>query len=197
MMPKKWFTADKHHNHTNILKYENRPFKNVAGMDRQFILEHNKIVKEDDICYDLGDFCFSSGITIKNLKPYVYLKQYNGRYVIIRGNHDIRNRVVDCITKAEMQLSRIKILCVHDPLHATTDCDLVLHGHLHGNLFMSELVEKKKKILLINVGVDCWNYKPVEWEKLFILYQQWRAKKFVVVEFDKLKIEEKRNARRV
>ena len=196
-MAKKWFTADKHHNHTNIIQYENRPFKSVETMDKRLILEHNKLVKEEDICYDLGDFCFSSGITISNLKPEIYLNQYNGRYVIIKGNHDGRNRVLDCITRADMYLSKLKILCVHDPIYATDKYDLVLHGHLHGNLFMSELIRKHKKTLLINVGVDCWKYKPVEWEKLFILYQQWKANKFHVQEFKKDQIEEKRQSRRI
>jgi len=194
-MPKKWFTSDKHHHHKNIIEFENRPFDNVKHMDESMIRQHNLIVSNDDICYDLGDFCFSTGAHMANLKPEIYLKQYNGRYVIIQGNHDSRNSVIDCITKATMRISGLHILCVHDPIYATNNYDLVLHGHLHSKLFMSEIIGQNKKTLLINVGVDCWKYRPVSWDKLFGLYQKWQAGHFTVPQFNRKKIQEQRMRR--
>lgn len=195
-MPVLRFTADKHHGHKRIIEFENRPFKDIEQMDNKLIQYHNEMVKDDDLTIDLGDFFFRGGYQAKNIHYFNYIKQYNGRYIIIRGNHEKHNKLIDPFQSSNLFLSGIKILCIHDPFNANTNYNLILHGHLHSALFMSELYEKNKISLMINVGCDCWNYRPVEWRKLFELYQQWKSGKFKVPIYDKQSVLKQRKLRK-
>lgn len=52
---KKWFIADTHFSHANIIKYANRPFANVEEMDCVLIENWNLCVAEDDQVFFLGN----------------------------------------------------------------------------------------------------------------------------------------------
>lgn len=195
-MPHLWFTADKHHSHKNILKFENRPFKSVEEMDIKLVKFHNEMVKADDLTIDCGDFVFKGGIQAGKKPSEYFLNQYNGRYFIFRGNHDAKNSVLDPFQKGIMVKSGIKALCLHDPINANTACDIVIHGHLHSKHFLSELHEKNKTVLLINVGVDCWKMRPVQWSRIVELYTQWKAGKFKVPVYDKQAVLKHRELRK-
>lgn len=43
-----FFTSDTHFNHTNILRYCNRPFKTVGQMNETIITNWNNVVGPDD-----------------------------------------------------------------------------------------------------------------------------------------------------
>jgi calcineurin-like phosphoesterase family protein len=80
----RFFTADQHFGHANILKYQsNRRFQDVEKMDEAIIDAWNSVVTDDtDTVYCLGDMSF---------KPYIlreYLPFLNGRKILIFGNHD-------------------------------------------------------------------------------------------------------------
>lgn len=184
-MAKKWFTGDKHHGHVNVIKYDKRPFKDINHMNKILIRHHNEMVKEDDICYDLGDFYFRGGKEAEKKHYWDFLQQYQGRYVIIRGNHEKHNKIVDSIQTATMHISGLKIFCVHDPMHSRVEFDLNLVAHVHNAWKYTELKEGRKKSLLINVGVTQWNYRPVEWQTLYSVYMKWKKKQLKVEKFDK------------
>ena len=57
---KTFFVSDTHFNHTNIIKYCNRPFNNADEMDAALIKNWNTKVPKDGIVYHLGDFAWGS-----------------------------------------------------------------------------------------------------------------------------------------
>ena len=55
-----WFTSDLHLGHGNIIKYCNRPFKDIEHMNRALIDNWNSRVKLNDVVFHVGDFCFKN-----------------------------------------------------------------------------------------------------------------------------------------
>lgn len=80
-----YFTSDEHFFHNNIIKYCNRPFKDYKEMNSE-ILKIFDILKDDDICFHLGDISASLGNNKETLKE--MLKPLKGKHILIRGNHD-------------------------------------------------------------------------------------------------------------
>lgn len=86
-----WITSDTHFSHTNIAgekvsKWKSgfRTFDSVHEMNKTLTDTINKYVKEDDILYHLGDFCFGS-----HTKTPIYRQSLNVKTIhLIRGNHD-------------------------------------------------------------------------------------------------------------
>ena len=46
-----FFTADPHFGHTNIIRYENRPFASAEEMDQELIRRWNETVSPEDTVY--------------------------------------------------------------------------------------------------------------------------------------------------
>jgi calcineurin-like phosphoesterase family protein len=78
-----FFYSDPHFGHKNIIKYCNRPYEYVWEHDRDLIKRYNKLVKDNDIVYFLGDIGFTNYIYIQHI-----IKQLKGRKILIKGNHD-------------------------------------------------------------------------------------------------------------
>jgi calcineurin-like phosphoesterase family protein len=51
-----YFTSDLHMDHTNIIKYCNRPFTDGKSMTEQLIMNWNSQVAVNDLVIILGDF---------------------------------------------------------------------------------------------------------------------------------------------
>lgn len=56
-----WLTADLHIGHFNIIRYCERPFKDLNTMHDTIIKKWNEYVSEKDIVYILGDLGFVKG----------------------------------------------------------------------------------------------------------------------------------------
>lgn len=81
-----FFTSDTHFNHTNIIRFCNRPFKDVSHMNETIISNWNRVVGSEDIVFHLGDFCLGGSAEWINV-----LNRLNGKIYLISGNHDIKN----------------------------------------------------------------------------------------------------------
>lgn len=79
----KYYISDLHFDHTNVIKFDNRPFNSVEEMNSALIHNWNSVVKKSDIVYVLGDFCFGNTERTNEL-----FNQLNGKIILIRGNHD-------------------------------------------------------------------------------------------------------------
>jgi calcineurin-like phosphoesterase family protein len=195
-MSKLFITSDYHLGHNNIIKYCNRPFKNVDDMNWTIIKNYNNVVKQDDLCYNLGDVIFTGGTEYGKEKFNYYLRHLNGRHVIIKGNHEKSNKIVDEIQSASMFKCGLKWYLVHDPINSKIEYDVNLVGHVHNAWLISELHEKNKVSLIINCCVDMWKFRPVPFTKLFELYQQWKAGKVKAQVYDKKEVQKFRHEKK-
>ena len=178
-MSKTFFTSDNHFFHKRITEYCNRPFKDALEMNEQMIINWNKKVSPDDIIYLMGDFCFGT----KN-KWIKILQQLNGTKHLITGNHDNPKHIPIEYFESIQQYKEIKIsnqtFCLfHFPIsswHRMEWNNNNLHGHIHSHdksFYRAELgevftrVEGDKQLgFRIDVGVDSWDYTPVEFNEL-------------------------------
>jgi calcineurin-like phosphoesterase family protein len=147
-----YFTSDTHLQHANIIKYCNRPFKNVDEMDETIITNWNSIVKHDDLVYHLGDIGFGD---IKNV-----LRRLNGKIVLIRGSHDksalaVPERFESTSSLLEIKIDRQYITLCHYAMRSwprSFHGSWHLFGHSHGRL---PPLGKS-----FDVGVDNHNFYP-------------------------------------
>lgn len=185
---KVYFTADTHFGHANIIKYCDRPFYkkgdflgrgNIARrpwasnkikrdrcywMDTTLIENWNNTVDPDDIVYHLGDFGYL------NSNEYAeYLNKLNGHIVLIRGNHDDKNKVKTYIDKCMMTFGGKEVFAQHHPPEEIPICDMVICGHVHEK-WKHKIYKKHPNIPIINVGCDVWDYKPISVTTLLKYY---------------------------
>lgn len=78
-----WLSSDQHFFHNNIIRFCNRPFKNLDEMHETMIKNWNQRVKSKERAYILGDFLFGGLTRLEKIIP-----RLNGEITLIRGNHD-------------------------------------------------------------------------------------------------------------
>jgi len=165
-MSKIFFTADTHFNHSNIIKYENRPFNNVHEMNEELIKRWNNKVGKNDRVYVLGDFAFDrDGTYVVEL-----VRRLNGTIYLIKGNHDSYTkhreaREVFGFVKDYYQLkyNNKAFILFHYPI---AQWDKAHHGsyHLYGHIHSNNQDHHPMNFDLgraMNVGVDVNNFEPV------------------------------------
>lgn len=78
-----WFTSDLHLYHENIIRFCNRPYKDIHHMTAELVKNYNSVVDHHDTVYFLGDICFGNReVTL------LTLDLLNGVKVLVPGNHD-------------------------------------------------------------------------------------------------------------
>jgi calcineurin-like phosphoesterase family protein len=164
----RYFTADHHFDHVKIIRYEDRPFKNVQDMNNKLIKGWNSVVKShDDVVYVLGDLSMRG--REDNPNPLrVALRKMRGVKHLILGNHDKFNpfTFVDMgftsvHTALEIQMGgtakhpeQFPVYLVHDPAVTRVKPEARwLCGHVHGMF--------RHMGNVINVGVDAWDFVPL------------------------------------
>jgi len=156
-----WVISDTHFNHTNIIKYCNRPFDNADKMNSCLIEQWNSVVKDGDIVYHLGDVYITGqfdhiGAALK------------GKKRLILGNHDTGKdqsllRHFQNIMMWRM-FPEFGLLLTHVPVHPSTlqdKCPVNIHGHIHNKPSYSKQY--------VNVSVEMINYRPINIEELRVL----------------------------
>jgi len=163
-----YFTSDCHFDHDNIIKYCNRPFKNVKHMNETIIKRWNNIVTDDDLVYHIGDFSFKG---LKNAQSFENV--LNGSIVHIQGNHDLNNGVKTYITKCMMFFGNKDVFVQHHPPEVLPICDFVVCGHIHDK-WKFKIFKSNPSIPIINVGVDVNEFTPVSTTSLLKQYNKIR-----------------------
>lgn len=176
---KVFFTSDSHYGHSNILKFCDRPFKDVEEMDRMLIENWNKKVPHDGLVFHLGDFAWGGYEFWKKIRD-----QLNGEIILIKGNHDQKNmsstaeqelfkyvswQMLIEIEGRKIWLNHFPFLCYAGVYREPKKLVYSLYGHVHSG------PDKKGQDIprLIHtypmqydVGVDNNNYEPISWEEL-------------------------------
>lgn len=162
-----WFTSDTHYFHKYILNY--RKFSTVEEMNDCLIANYNAVVGKDDWVYHLGDFAFAKENQIIEL-----FDRLNGNVVLLSGNHDrwirkLKRKPVNLFGienyiefKEQLDGITVKFCLFHYPIDVWNGChhgSYMLHGHEHGDYRRS--VPRNFARRIIDVGVDCWDYKPI------------------------------------
>ena len=157
-----YFVSDTHFGHDNIIKYSDRPVKNVTEMNRVLIDNWNSVVQKGDTVYHVGDFSFGSG----SKDPDKYFYQLNGKKHLIKGNHD-NKRTLDLpwesvsdvkIIKVEKQQIFLQHYSMRTWYHSYKGVWMI-YGHSHGTL-------PETDDLTFDVGVDCWGLRPISFEEV-------------------------------
>ncbi len=155
-----YFISDMHFGHSNIIKYENRPFKNIKEMDTTIINNWNYVVKRKDKVFVLGDVSFYN-----KEKTAEITCSLNGYKVLILGNHDNerslnwwKNVGFDEVIKYPIIYNDFYILA-HEPMYLNENMPYInIHGHIHNLKYESKQY--------FNVSVECINYTPISFNKI-------------------------------
>jgi calcineurin-like phosphoesterase family protein len=173
-----FFTSDTHFFHSNVIKFDNRPFNDVEEMNETIIENWNNKVPKDGVVFFLGDLSFKSFKQTEEI-----FSKLNGTIHVINGNHD-RWKVVKNLNIASIQnMLEIKVLdssvenhrfdgrqpisLCHYPLlvwdkhHAGS---WHLHGHCHHNLVNNGQHTEYYKRKVIDVGTNGHNYTPLSYD---------------------------------
>jgi len=177
-MSKLFFTADLHLGHGNIIKYCDRPFKDVNHMNRELIRRWNERVKPEDVVIHNGDFCFKTHTDGKGMpvSAKTWEDKLNGKIIFIKGNHDKNNSCRTKIYSLQLKIGGQYIHIVHDPLFANTKYEINITGHVHEKWQCKRIKKGFSFTDCINCGVDVWNFYPVTYDELKKRLWQWRKK---------------------
>ena len=194
-MGKTFFISDLHFGHENILKFDNRPFKDIEIHDKALIDNWNKVVGIDDDVWILGD------ISWYNAKKTIDIfNQLNGNKHLCKGNHDgklLKNKQVQELFVEICDYKEIRspfdnnagiVLC-HFPMPFYNNHFYGwyhLYGHVHTSFEwnmmnrnqyeMRELYGKESRAYNVGCMVPYMNYIPRTLED--IIKGEERMKKF-------------------
>lgn len=161
-----FLTSDTHFNHANIMGYCNRPWATVDDMNLALIDHWNYTVGPEDVVFHLGDFALG-----KQEEAGEIFDLLNGQKHLIAGNHDggkVKALPWASVSPENMLFCDLgKFYMVHNPAAAKASLApiTVLHGHLHGQGDLHPFT-RHPHIRYVDVGVDCWEYKPVPLAKI-------------------------------
>ena len=158
-----WFTSDLHFGHNSVLKFSNRPFKDVHEMNEVLIKNFNMMVNKNDTVYLLGDVAYRIPVEQAN----ELIKRLNGKKILIRGNHDKKydeSLFEGIYDYFEINYNKIPFVLMHYPMlewKKSRRGSIQLHGHIHSEGMLYNEDCKMKGIRRYDVGVDANDYFPI------------------------------------
>lgn len=189
-----WFTADLHFGHKNIIDFCNRPFHDEFYMNEEIIENFNKLIKPNDRLIIIGDGFFNLSTQemteiLNRLNGHKILIRGNHD----QKPHKMMDMGFDiCVEEAVMIIHNERIQLSHYPFampewkykyrkyankikrklgvkyftwaekyherRPKNKGQFLLHGHTHSQY---RCIGRQ-----IHVGVDAWNYKPVNIQEI-------------------------------
>lgn len=158
---KKFYIADWHYDHKNVLAYDNRPFFTVDEMNREQIERWNGAVEKDDLVYSLGDMFWCP-----SKQAIQILDQLNGTKILVKGNHDrvkdpeFAQRFAKIDEYMEIEDEGRKLVLCHYPIPCFRNHfygAIHLYGHVHTS-FEANMMEYDRKLMTDLYGKQCRMY---------------------------------------
>jgi len=175
-----FFTSDLHLGHHNVIKYDNRPFKDVDEMHSTLLKNWNSVVGVDDIVFYLGDLSFG-----KTELGKWFTHSVNGKIHFILGNHDKMKDILKLnrfesihpygceiwVKDEDLKSARgsdgyQQIILSHYPIlswNRQHHGSWHLHGHSHQSITKSDVGKEYYKRKVIDVGCNGWDYTPLSY----------------------------------
>lgn len=139
-------------------------------MDSCIIDNVNRLVKQNDTLWFLGDFCMGNYQDVIDYRKRVNCNNFN----VVLGNHDkwlrklssslVQEGIFSSIQEyAEIDVDVIKVCLFHYCILNFNKAHFGsyhLWGHSHGSL------PENPKARSFDVGINCWDYKPVSWDQV-------------------------------
>ena len=208
-----WFWSDQHFGHENVIDFCNRPFKDKEDMKEKLIQNHNRLVKPDDLVYYGGDTFFYHSKqemqdVLKRLNGRKVLIRGNHdqkpRQMMNAGFDSVVEQAIIYIggervimshfpyampewkyqyrkytnkLKKKLGFKRTKWPEKYHDRRPRDEGAFLLHGHTHSTF---KCVGRQ-----IHIGVDAWDYKPVNIQEISNLMQrikneEKRGKKLII-----------------
>jgi len=162
---------------------EQKQFKiskeSTIKMNERLINNCNERVKEDDILIFDGDLGFKSGTGRGEGEPeklQKYVEQIKCKHIYwIEGNHDAKgkNSFKTPLQKMIIKCGGKRICIVHNPEFADVNYEINLTAHVHNNWEMRRIRKGFSYTDAINIGVDVWNFYPVNWQEIWQRYSHY------------------------
>ena len=174
-----FFTSDTHFQHTNIIKYAQRPYSDAEEMNEDLIKRWNSVVGKNDIVFHLGDFMFG------NINRFwEFRSRLNGKIYLVHGNHDyklmqegnieegfelIASQLNICVDGQKIYLNHFPMLTFDGIYKEKPSWELF--GHVHSNKEhpgTSPDISRLNYLLptQYDVGIDNNNYTPVSFNQV-------------------------------
>lgn len=160
-----YFIADTHFSEENIMRYENRPFKNITEMNEELLSRWNSIVCKEDDVYVLGDFGADG-------QEAFILDRLNGKKFLVKGNHDVKSNQYYRESGFEEVYDHPIIIkdfwiLLHEPLYVNKNMPYAnLFGHVHD----SPIIKTYSKQHYC-VSAERINYAPISFDDIISVIQ--------------------------
>ena len=149
--------------HRNIIKYCNRPFKDVYEMNEAMIDNWNKVVRKEDKVIMNGDFALCGKDKIIEIG-----QRLNGRKTLILGNHDgaslktYYDAGFEMVSKYPILVNEFFIVSHQPPQFISDNTPYVyFYAHVHDNLAYADCSPRS-----FCVSAERINYTPIEFNEI-------------------------------